>query len=59
MGSNQIVMLRSRYSYMNKDGQNVSTCLLTDQYDSQYATDTNMREETSWFHVGLDCVRVT
>ena len=50
---------RSQYSYINKGRQNVSTCFLTDQYDSQCVTGKNMWEQTRWFHVRLDCVRVT
>ena len=47
------------YSYINKGRQNVITYLLADQYDSQYVTDEIMREQISWFHVRLDCVRMT
>ena len=53
------ILLCTRYKFINEDRQNVSTHLLTDQYDSQYVTDKIMQEQTSWFHVLLDCVRVT
>ena len=54
-----VFVQRGRYSYINKGRKNLSTYLLADQYEYQYVTDKIMQEQTSWFHVHLDCVCVT